>query len=81
VAPNEHLAWARLARLGEIALRPKIKSFAWTRTRAEHTRFFFENSLGRVTLAWARQRVAQNKSPPPRRAARTEPGRVSTILA
>jgi len=54
VAPNEHLAWARLARLGEIALCPKIKSFAWTRTWAEHTRFFFENSLGRVTLAWAR---------------------------
>jgi len=31
--------------------------------RAEHTMFFFENSLGRVTLAWARQRVAQRQGP------------------
>jgi len=46
VAICEHLAWARSARLGEIALRPTMKHLAWTRLWAEQTRFSSRTRLG-----------------------------------
>jgi len=60
---------------------PKIEIPSLDENSSRGHQVFFENSLGRVTLAWARQRVAQKKSPPPGRAARTKPRRVSSILA
>jgi len=52
--PLRALAWARLPRLGEVTLHPKLKPLTWTRVPKESTSGLLEDSPRRAVLAWAR---------------------------